>query len=76
MVGLVIVKGSHKIHREYFDSIGQYPVGEEAKPDQFGGLSYKYPELEYYTKKGAEIIKVCANEGDMIRTSDRPLELI
>ena len=65
--GLVVVKGSHKIHREYFDSMGKFPVSEKASSDDHDGLGYEYPELEWYTKHGAEIIKVCANEGDLIR---------
>lgn len=63
--GLCVLKGSHLLHQEQFDSIGGF------RPEQDAGVnenSYKYkPEdFDWFVKKGCESVKVCANEGDLI----------
>ena len=66
--GLVVVRGSHKLHRKYFDHAGKF-VGDLVDPPEKpgGGQHFEYKELDWYKENGAEIVKVCANEGDLIR---------
>ena len=70
--GLVVVRGSHKLHRSYFDHAGKFTEDEEPQQEQKGGQHFEYDELEWYKENGAEIVKVCANEGDLIRESKLP----
>ncbi|KIR55925.1 hypothetical protein I315_01807 [Cryptococcus gattii Ru294] len=70
--GLCVLKGSHKLHQEYFDSIGGF------KPDQDVGVSengynYKLEDTEWYKNKGCEEVKICAGKGDLILWDSRTI---
>ena len=63
--GLVVVKGSHRFHDQYFDSIGGINpalVGEDVE-----GYDYSMKDVDWYLERGCEIVKTCAKAGDLIR---------
>ncbi|OXH42290.1 hypothetical protein J008_00054 [Cryptococcus neoformans] len=70
--GLCVLKGSHKLHQEYFDSIGGF------KPDQDAGVlengyNFKLEDTEWYKNKGCEEVKICAGKGDLILWDSRTI---
>ncbi|ORX35381.1 hypothetical protein BD324DRAFT_632596 [Kockovaella imperatae] len=73
--GLVVVKGSSKLHRQYFDEHGRFPFDANVDPKNVKerGMHFDYKELDWYLAHGAEIIKVCANEGDFILWDSRTI---
>lgn len=64
--GLCVLKGSHKLHEAHFKAIGGFRPEADRGPKE---NSYLYPpqDFEWYKEHGAEAVKVCANEGDLIR---------
>ena len=67
--GLIVVKGAPRLHKQYFKEKGKYQeTFEDGKPPDAHG-HFDAEELEWYLAHGAEIVKVCANEGDLIRRS-------
>ena len=72
--GLVVMKGSHLLHRPYFDSIGAFQH-EQYVAGQRNGHDYDIKELDWYLDHGGEIVKVCANEGDLICEFELPCSM-
>lgn len=64
--GLCVLKGSHLLHDAHFKAIGGFRPEADLGPKE---NSYRYPpqDFEWYKQNGAEVVKVCANEGDLIR---------
>jgi len=65
--GLVVLRGSHKLHEDHFDSIGGFDTSAD-QGEAFEGYKYSMEDVGWYLKHGCEEIKVCANAGDLIRT--------
>ena len=69
--GLVVVRGSHKLHAQYFVSIGGVQA-ENDKGEEFEGYDYSMVDVQWYLSKGCEIVKTCAKAGDLIREHSQP----
>ncbi|BEI92616.1 uncharacterized protein CcaverHIS019_0502440 [Cutaneotrichosporon cavernicola] len=68
--GLCVLKGSHLLHDKHFSDIGGFrPEADLGEKEN----SYRYPpqDFEWYKNHGAEVVKVCANEGDLILWDSR-----
>lgn len=62
------MRGSHILHQDYFESIGGFDKSADIG-EVFEGYQFKMGELDWYKERGCEIVKVCADAGDLIRTS-------
>ena len=64
--GLVVVRGSYRLHDAFFKSIGGVNAlsdnGEEVE-----GYYYTMENVKWYVRNGCEVVKICANAGDLIR---------
>ena len=60
--GLVVVRGSHLLHRQYFDTHGGVDPAREGEL----GYDYNVEDVDWYVKRGCEVVKVCAGAGDLI----------
>jgi hypothetical protein len=68
--GLCVLKGSHLMHADHFAAIGGFrPEADMGEKEN----SYRYPmaDFEWYKAHGAEVVKVCAGEGDLILWDSR-----
>ncbi|WWC91493.1 uncharacterized protein L201_006439 [Kwoniella dendrophila CBS 6074] len=70
--GLCVLKGSHKLHQEYFDSINGFKLDQDAGEKE-NGYNYKVEEMDWFKGKGCEEIKICANAGDLILWDSRTI---
>ncbi|WVQ82428.1 hypothetical protein IAT38_004556 [Cryptococcus sp. DSM 104549] len=70
--GLCVLKGSHKLHQQYFDSIGGFRAEQDAGVLE-NGYNYKEGDAEWYKQMGCEEIKICAGKGDMILWDSRTI---
>ncbi|WWC71807.1 uncharacterized protein I206_105766 [Kwoniella pini CBS 10737] len=70
--GLCILKGSHKLHQEYFDSIGGFKLEQDAGIKE-NGYTYKNEEMNWFIEKGCEKIKIEAGQGDLILWDSRTI---
>ncbi|WRT70419.1 uncharacterized protein IL334_007417 [Kwoniella shivajii] len=68
--GLCVLKGSHKVHQEYFESVGGFKLDQDAGEKE-NGYTYKVEEMDWFKKKGCEEIKICAGAGDLILWDSR-----
>lgn len=64
--GLCVLKGSHLLHKEHFESIGGFRPEQDAGEKE-NGYNFTAQDAEWYKSKGCEAVKICANEGDLIR---------
>ncbi|WWD19454.1 hypothetical protein CI109_103914 [Kwoniella shandongensis] len=70
--GLCVLKGSHKLHQEYFESIGGFKADQDAGVNE-NGYTYKKGEDEWFKSKGCEEVKICAGKGDLILWDSRTI---
>ncbi|KAK6909667.1 hypothetical protein L486_00686 [Kwoniella mangroviensis CBS 10435] len=70
--GLCVLKGSHKLHQEYFDHIGGFKLDQDAGVKE-NGYNYKIDEMDWFEGIGCEEVKVCAGEGDLILWDSRTI---
>ena len=66
--GLVVIRGSHKLHHQFFDTKGGIN-GAADRGEEFEGYDYTMDDVQWYNKHGCEQVKICANAGDLIRKS-------
>lgn len=64
--GLVVMKGSHLKHAEFFESIGGFRPEKDAGP-QDHSYHFTPEDHQWYKDHGCEQVKVCAGKGDLIR---------
>lgn len=69
--GLYVLKGSHLFHDEHFKSIGGFRP-EQDTGEKENGYQFSPQDADWYKSKGCEEVKVCAGEGDLIRTCALP----
>ncbi|GAA5973642.1 hypothetical protein JCM11641_005058 [Rhodosporidiobolus odoratus] len=60
--GLLVMKGSSKLLKEYFDEVGRPPL-RDGKIDWH---SFEEEEMKWFFDRGCEWLKVCAEPGDLI----------
>ena len=68
--GLVVMAGSHKLHHQYFDSIGGWQPDKDLGFAK-NGYTFSIEELDWYQEQGCEVVKICANAGDLILWDSR-----
>ncbi|GAA6038561.1 hypothetical protein JCM8097_004631 [Rhodosporidiobolus ruineniae] len=61
--GLLVMKGSSRLVKQYFDEVGRPPLPQEGKIDW---TTFKEEEMKWFFDRGCEWIKVCADPGDLI----------
>ncbi|GAA5884857.1 hypothetical protein JCM6882_007127 [Rhodosporidiobolus microsporus] len=61
--GLLVMKGSSRLMKDYFDEVGRPPLPQEGKIDWH---TFREDEMKWFTDRGCELIKVCADPGDLI----------
>lgn len=63
--GLVILKGSHLLHKEHFEAIGGFrPEGDSGEDEN--AYSFEAGDADWYKERGCEVVKVCAEAGGLI----------
>ncbi|KAL1413785.1 hypothetical protein Q8F55_001568 [Vanrija albida] len=68
--GLVVMKGSHLLHERHFAERGGWrPEGDKGEAEN--SYLFNDDEWEWFKKAGCEIVKVCANPGDLILWDSR-----
>jgi len=70
--GLVLLRGSQKLHEEFFKETGGWKKEQDSGADQ-NGYGYIKEDVEWYRNKGCEEVKVCAGEGDLILWDSRTI---
>jgi hypothetical protein len=63
--GLVVLKGSHLLHQEHFDSTGGFKAEGDSGVAE-NGYNFTSEDAEWYKKRGCEVVKICAGAGDLI----------
>ncbi|BGP13350.1 hypothetical protein JCM10213v2_001269 [Rhodosporidiobolus nylandii] len=61
--GLLVMKGSSKLMKEYFDEVGRPPLPQEGKIDWH---TFQEEEMKWFFARGCEWLKVCADAGDLV----------
>lgn len=64
--GLCVLRGSHKHHEEHFKAIGGFRP-ESDSGEKENGYNFNASDADWYRSKGCEEVKICAEEGDLIR---------
>lgn len=63
--GLVVLKGSHLLHRQHFEKIGGFRAKGDAGVGE-NGYNFEKQDAEWYREQGCEEVKICAEAGDLI----------
>ncbi len=63
--GLVVVRGSYRLHQEYFESIGGFDKSAD-KGEEIEGYKFTMKDIDWYLERGCEVVKICASAGDLI----------
>ncbi|GAA6000586.1 hypothetical protein JCM10207_004563 [Rhodosporidiobolus poonsookiae] len=61
--GLIVIKGSSQVMKQYFDEVGRPPLPQEGKIDWH---VFKEEEMKWFYDHGCELVKVEAEPGDLI----------
>ena len=70
--GLVVLKGSHRLHQEHFDSIGGFRKEKDLGIGK-NGYDFTLEDADWYRRRGCEEVKICANAGDLILWDSRTI---
>ncbi|GAA5924593.1 uncharacterized protein JCM15063_005684 [Sporobolomyces koalae] len=62
--GLVVIKGSSRLIEQYFNEKGRPPLRGSGK--QIDWHAFDESEMEWFYERGCELVKVCAEPGDLI----------
>ncbi|GAA5870749.1 hypothetical protein JCM16303_001575 [Sporobolomyces ruberrimus] len=62
--GLMVIKGSSRLLKEYFDEKGRPPLRGTGK--QIDWHAFDEGEMQWFYDRGCELVKVCAEPGDLI----------
>jgi hypothetical protein len=65
--GLVVMKGSHRLHQRFFDEHG----GLDEKRAKENGYRYELADLKWFENNGCKEVKICAGRGDLLRMCER-----
>ncbi|BGP45399.1 hypothetical protein JCM10450v2_001217 [Rhodotorula kratochvilovae] len=68
--GLLVMKGSSKLFKEFFDEHGRPPLPAEGKIDWH---VFQEEERQWFLDHGCEWVKVCAEPGDLILWSSHTM---
>lgn len=68
--GLVVLKGSHRLVEEYFESHEKDRAADWGSTDWFG---FEAEEVAWFKERGCEEVKVCAEAGDLIVWDSRTM---
>jgi hypothetical protein len=60
--GLVVMRGSHRLHQRFFDEHG----GLDEKRAKENGYRYELQDLKWFEDNGCKEIKICAGPGDLL----------
>lgn len=63
--GLVVLKGSHLLHKEHFEEIGGFREKSDSGVNQ-NGYDFEKEDADWYRERGCEEVKICAEAGDLI----------
>ena len=66
--GLIVLKGSHNLNKEFFRNHDVKERKTWGPSDWFG---FERSEVEWFEDRGCEIVKVCADPGDLILWDSR-----
>lgn len=69
--GLVVVRGSHNLIAEYFKKHGMPPEPRTWGPEDY--FSFIAEEVDWFKEAGCEVVKVCADPGDLIIWDSRTI---
>lgn len=70
--GLVVLSGSHRLHKQHFDSIGGFRKDSDLGQGQ-NGYNFEQEDADWYRQQGCREVKVCANAGDLILWDSRTI---
>ncbi|CZT15192.1 uncharacterized protein RCC_01073 [Ramularia collo-cygni] len=70
--GLVVLKGSHLLHKQHFEEIGGFREGADAGIGE-NGYNFEKGDDKWYRDRGCEEVKVCAEAGDLILWDSRTI---
>ncbi|ORY26760.1 hypothetical protein BCR39DRAFT_578472 [Naematelia encephala] len=68
--GLVVVKGSHRIHEDYFETIKGF---RNVRPPNHNGYPFDMDDVKWYLGQGCEVVKVCGGQGDLLLWDSRTI---
>lgn len=72
--GLCVLRGSHRLHEEHFAGLeGGVFRKEQDAGEKENGYRYKPEDFEWFKKRGCEVVKVCAEAGDLILWDSRTI---
>lgn len=63
--GLVVLRGSHLLHKEHFAAIGGFRAAQDSGEKE-NAYQFTADDAAWYKGRGCEEVKVCAEEGDLI----------
>lgn len=66
--GLIVVKGSSKLNEQFFKSHDVHGRKTWGPADWFG---FEQKEVDWFLERGCEVVKVCAEPGDLILWDSR-----
>jgi hypothetical protein len=64
--GLVVMRGSHRLHQRFFDAHG----GLDEKRAKENGYRYELQDLKWFEDNGCKEVKICAGPGDLLCTCE------
>ena len=69
--GLIVAKGSHKLNEQFFKMHPEVRERPTWGPADWFGFSDE--EVSWFTERGCEMVKVCAEPGDLILWDSRTM---
>jgi ectoine hydroxylase-related dioxygenase (phytanoyl-CoA dioxygenase family) len=66
--GLIVLKGSHSLNKEFFQKHDVLDRKTWGPDDWFG---FEQQEIKWFEDRGCDVLKVCANPGDLILWDSR-----
>lgn len=70
--GLVVLSGSHRLHKKHFESIGGFRKDSDLGHGA-NGYMYLDDDADWYRNEGCKEVKICANAGDLILWDSRTI---